>query len=153
MLTCSPREGHQLQTLTLDQITSPLPLVSIESMQDGLGSLVVFSIPETSTMVQNKYQISRCLLQSVTQSFSKKGMIAIPLTLAIERHHKQIGMLKPVQHLLAVSLLGESITERSSEALEDTGGEQKGLHLLWLLPKHHLGQIVQDITPVPTGLL
>src|SRR6266550_9149613 len=62
-------------------------------------------------------------------------------------------MLEPLQHLLAISLLHESIAQRGIKPLEERCGEQKGLHLLWLPLKHHLGQIVQDVALIPTGLL
>src|SRR5437660_7413170 len=151
MLTSSPSEGQQRKTL--DQISGPLPLAGFEGMEDGFEGLVVLGIPEAGTMVQDGHQIRLRLLKLAGECFSKKGMIAIPLAFAIECHHKYIGLLKPLQHLLIVSLLHDSITERSGEPFKVTGGEQKGSHLLWLLPKHHLGQIVQDVALLATGLL
>ncbi len=55
--------------LTLNQISSPLPLAGTESMQDRLGDLVVLGIPEAGTIVQDGHQISMGALQLVTQGF------------------------------------------------------------------------------------
>src|SRR3954470_15264240 len=129
MKTCSPREGHQMQTLALNQLSSPLPLFGMKGMQNGLSGLVVLGIPEAGTMVQNGYRIILRLLEPVAQGLTKECMIAIPLSLVIQRHHKYIGTLEPFQHLLAPGLLHDGITERGIETFEDAGGQQKGLHI------------------------
>ena len=54
----------------------------------SLGGLVVFGIPETGTMVQERHQISVSLLELVAQGLGKEGMIAIPLPLVIQGDHK-----------------------------------------------------------------
>jgi hypothetical protein len=80
-------------------------------MQDRLGGLMVLGTPEAGTMVQGKCQITLLLLQPGAQRLGKKGMIAVPLALAIQRYNEEIGLLESFQHLLAVSLLHDSITE------------------------------------------
>jgi hypothetical protein len=51
-----------------------------------------------------RYEVTMGLPQSGVQSFSKEGVIVIPLSLAIERYHKQIGFLKPLEYLLTATL-------------------------------------------------
>src|SRR4051794_13324776 len=93
------------------------------------------------------------LLQVVTQGLGKESMIAIPLSLAVKRDEKDIGLLEPAQGLLAVSLLHDGITQRDREALQNGCGKQKGLHFLRLTSQYLLSQIVQDVALIPTGLL
>jgi hypothetical protein len=69
MFASTPGEFYYREPF--DQVGSPLPLFGMESMQDSLSDLVVFGIPETGTVVQDRYQISLCLLQSVAQSFGE----------------------------------------------------------------------------------
>src|SRR5437879_8623685 len=109
-MTGSPHEGHQLQTLTFDQISGPLPLFSTEGMQNSLGGLAMLGVPEAGTMVQDGYKVSMCLFQLVLQGWGKEGMIAIPLALAIQCHYKEIGMLQAFQHILASTLFHHGIT-------------------------------------------
>src|SRR5260370_39500694 len=45
------------------------------------------------------------------------------------------------------------MTEWCDKLLEDAGAQQKPLHLLRLLSKHHLSQIVQDIALAPAALV
>src|SRR5258708_3869025 len=106
MLTCSPGECRDWETF--NEISSPLPLVRTQGMQDSCGSLVVLGIPdalagecltftgesrsvltllgipEASSMVQGGHEVTRCLLQPGAQGLSKEGMIAIALSLAIQ---------------------------------------------------------------------
>src|SRR5260370_11053712 len=129
----------------LDQVSRPLPCLSMQSMQDSWSGLVLLCIPNAGTMVQERNQISMSLVQQGIQRFSKKGMIAIPLSFTIEGHHKEIGLLKSLEHLLAAMLLHDRVTEGGIELLEDAGAEQEGLDLLSLSLKDLLGQKVQDI--------
>jgi hypothetical protein len=80
-------------------------------------------------------------------------MIAIPLSPAIEGDHKEIALLKSVEHLLAAMLLYDRVTEGGIEPLKDTGAQQEGLDFLRLSLKDLLGQKVQDIALIPTDLL
>src|SRR5579859_4678779 len=80
-------------------------------------------------------------------------MIAIPLPLIIEGHYKQISLLEPLEHLLAVCLLDDRVTERGTELFEDRCIQQKLLHLLRLSSQDLLGQIVQDVVLISANLL
>src|SRR5260370_11754169 len=135
--------------LTFDQISSPLPLMGTEGMQDSLGDLVVLGIPEAGMIVQDRHQISMAALQMVAQGLSKQGMIAIPLAIEIQRHDKEIGLLELFEQLSAASLLHDGVTESSSEAFQDTGGEQKGLHLLRLSPWNRSRNRVKSVALFP----
>ena len=77
-------------------------------------------------------------------------MIAIPL-LAYYPEIRQINW--PARAVASICwlpcLLHDSVTERGGEALEDTCGEQKGLHLLGLPLEHYFSQVVQDIALIP----
>src|SRR5437879_1280077 len=139
--------------LTFDQISSPLPLMGTEGMQDSISDLVVLGIPEAGTIVQNRHQIGMGALQPIAQGLSKQRMIAIAPTLVIQRYNKEIGLLEPFEQLLTASLLHHGITERSGEVFEDAGREQKRLYLLWLSSQHLLSQKVEDVTLIATGHL
>src|SRR5258708_14550402 len=121
MLIGTPLMGNDLIALLFDQISSPPPLLSLEGMQNGLGGLVMLGIPQAGTMMQNEHLIPQPLLQVMVQRLGKESMIAIPLPLTIQGHDKEIGLLKPLQHLLAVRLLNDGITERATQLLQDAG--------------------------------
>lgn len=75
----------------------------------------------------------------------------------IQRHHKHVGALQFLQHLLTalvpLGLSDDSVTEGGAELLQDRGAQQKPLHSRWLLLEHFLDQVVQDIALTTTDLL
>src|ERR1041385_6415280 len=57
ILTDSPAQCIHRKTLAFDQVSCPLPLTGLQGMQDSFSVLVVLSIPEAGTMMQDGYQI------------------------------------------------------------------------------------------------
>jgi len=100
------------------------------------------------------------LAQPVAQQVGNQVVVAIPATLAVERHKEQVRPLKPFQggvtreasrhrclYMLTVhrppSTVQYRVTQRPAYALEDGRGEQKLLDRRRLLGQHLVGEVVE----------
>ena len=85
------------------------------------------------------------LLQVAAQHFGKQVVVAVPAPLVVEGDHKQVRAIERFQHRLTPLLLHHGITERPTEALQDTGVQEKLLHRSGLPREHLVGEVVEYI--------
>lgn len=71
---------------------------------NGFSPLLLSFIPARCPAVQERHQFWLAGLQPRQQRLAKEIMIAIPLPLVIERHHKEVSSFEIFEHLLARSL-------------------------------------------------
>jgi len=79
------------------------------------------------------------------QHLGKQVVVAVPTSLVIKRDHKQVRPLERFQHGLAPLLTRHRIAERSAEALQETGAQEKLLHRSGLPREDLFTQVVQHI--------
>ena len=70
-------------------------------------------------------------------------VIAVPASLLVQRDHKQVRTVEGFQHRLTPLLVGDRITECTTEALQDRGVQQKRLHGGGLPREHLLTEVIQ----------
>src|SRR5579872_3765191 len=110
----------------LDQACCQYEIRSGQSVMNGFAYQAMLLIPGARTPMEFGYQVWLAALQAITQSFSEKLVIAIPESLLIQRHEKEIGLLQLLQHRLAVCLAARlsyhshhGLTERSMEPFKN----------------------------------
>jgi len=81
----------------------------------------------------------------VAQHLGKQVVVAVPTSLVIQRDDKQVRPLEHFQHGLAPLLTRHRIAERSAQALQETGAQQKRLHRLRLPREHLFREVVEHI--------
>src|SRR5437764_7395293 len=107
------------------------------------GGGPVLLVPGAGTAMQVGYPARFCLLQVAGEHLGKQVVVAVPSPLVIERDHKEIRFLERFQGCLSMFLTGHRLTEWSTEALQNRGGEQEFLHRRRLPQEYFLGEVVQ----------
>src|SRR5712691_234862 len=69
---------------------------------NGLAPLALGLIPAGCPDMQERHQFWLSSMQTSAQRLTKQIMIPVPLPLLIQRHDKEIGSLRLLQHLLAL---------------------------------------------------
>src|SRR5215469_14726429 len=100
-------------------------------------------VPGTGTTMYVGNQSGFYLPEVTTQDFGKQVVVAVPAPLIVQGDYKQVRLLERFQHDLAPLLLCHRIAERSAEALQDAGVQQKLLHRRRLPCEHFFGEVVQ----------
>ena len=85
----------------LDQVSRSRPVVGAHGMTYGLGEESLLGIPAAGPQVQGGHRLTFRLLKPRTQGLGKQAMVAIPASLPIQGHHKDIGTLQELEAFLA----------------------------------------------------
>ena len=80
-----------------DQIGSTLPVTGAHSILHRLGDVSLLCVPLTGPQIQRVDLFCGNLLQTSAQRLSKEGMVAIPVSLTIERSNKEITSFQELQ--------------------------------------------------------
>src|SRR5437867_2744783 len=91
----------EVRSSLLHQGSSKVEVRRGQRVCNGLPPLALRLIPACYTLMQERHQFWLRSMQSSTQGLTKQIMIAVPPPLLIERHHKEVGSLYLLQHLLA----------------------------------------------------
>ena len=110
--------------------------------------LAVLLMPRTRPAVQFGHRVRLLLGQPRLQHLREQVVVAIPMTVVIERHEEQVGPIKRLQHRPAVSASRDRIAERRIHTAENRGVQQEGAHLRRLVLQHLLDQVVDDVSVV-----
>src|SRR5260370_21503180 len=94
-----------------DQVSRSRPVACANSMTHCLVEVSLLTIPLAGAQAQGGHRFAFRLLQSCAQSLGKQGMVAIPTSLPIELHDKNIGTLDKLEQILAVRLLHHCVTD------------------------------------------
>ena len=72
-----------------------------QRVRNGFAPFALRLIPARCPGVQERHQFRVSRVQTSTQRLAKQIMVAIPVPVLIERHHKEIGPFHFLQHVLA----------------------------------------------------
>jgi hypothetical protein len=109
-------------------------------------------IPDAGAEVQSvhvAYRLSRsgggALVEALAQQLREEVVITVPAPLMVQRHQEQVGAVQRLQGGLPGrrGVVHDGITERTAQALEDGGPQQKRLDRLGPPLEDLLHQIVQ----------
>src|SRR5262245_38952392 len=84
-------------------------VVRRQGVLNRFGNKLLALKPVTGLLMQSALLLG---WQLSPQEIAKEGVITVPLPYIIERDEKKIGLLKPVEHRLAVVLPGNSVGQR-----------------------------------------
>jgi hypothetical protein len=128
-----------------DQAGCEFDIGNSQGVLHRFGRQIVLLVPGAGPSMQCGDQCRRGLLQVVAQHLGKQVVIAIPTSLVIKRDDKQVCPVERFQHALAPLPLCHRLAERSAQALEDAGVQEKLLHHRRLPCEHLFAQVVQHI--------
>src|SRR5262249_29158342 len=136
-----------------DQIECPIPILRGERVVDRFFLQVVLDAPLTRLYLQLTNRVCLFLFEFQAQKIREEVVITKPLATIVEANQKQVGTLQLLEHFVPALVLSESIAERSVQAREDRGSQQKVVHLLRLAIQDFFQQVVQYKTVVAGKLL
>src|SRR5437588_2652617 len=111
--------------MLLDQAGGSLKIRGSQRMLYGFSKHLVLFVPGAGTTMQFGHQRGLSLLEAALEHLCKQVVIAVPASLLVQRDHKQVGPVEGFQHRLAPLRAGDGVTERTTEALQDRGMQQK----------------------------
>ena len=79
---------------------------------------------------------------SAGQELPEQSVIAIPLTLTVQRNHEQTRCLQPAQLLRRIRSSEDRIAQRTTEVIEHCRAPQEPLHVVGLVRQRLAVQIV-----------
>ena len=87
----------------------------------------------------------------IAQEVSEEPVIANPLLGSVKWHEEQIILLQELQHLLSTGRSGDSVAERTAEAIEDAGPQQEATGLFRQTAEDVFTQIIRNEAMTTTG--
>ena len=117
----------------IQRLCNPLIFLGGEGMFQRDIEHTLAAVPVAGVMVELT-QVGRGVVagQAVTQQLGKEMMIAIPLPFFIQRHQEKVGAFHIIKQLLAIAVPQQGIAKRGTQAIEERGLQQKGMHRRWL---------------------
>jgi len=109
----------------------------------------MLSIPGTGSTMKLCFSMLGGPSQLMEQDVGKQMVIAIPLSLLVERYDKQVGSLQVFQDFLAILLTKHCIAEWPAQTIQDGCLQQKVLYVFRLSRKHFFDQIIEDKAVTP----
>ena len=104
------KHGHEFATEReaqadlFDQARRRVPIVRQQRVLHGFVNETVLFEPGAGTAVEVGHRCGgHAAYEALAQNLRKQVMIAIPLAIVVQRHEKQIGVLKLVEDELAVA--------------------------------------------------
>src|SRR5215213_3643646 len=88
-----------------------------------------------------------------TENFGKEVMVTIPPAPVIQRNDKEVATLQSFQHNSGVLPVGDGISQRAAQPLENRGLEQELPDTFGLALQDLFNQIVQDVAVVSSESL
>src|SRR3954468_9904561 len=138
-----PLVGHQWNEIAY----SILPSLGAQRMIDSLASQAILLEPCARAPVK-QHDACRAYgaLQALVQKVAKQLMVTIPAPVAVQAHEKEVGSIKVIQLRLCIVLASNCSAERPTQARQDRCLHEEGLHLIWLVLKHLIGQIIEHVS-------
>ncbi|HEX6108661.1 MAG TPA: hypothetical protein VFZ02_04550, partial [Ktedonobacteraceae bacterium] len=135
-------QGKRVRVL-FNQADHALDIGSKPRVMHRFDDQVMLLVPGTGATMQFRNEGGRRLVQTAPQQVGEQVVVAVPLSLVVEGGHKQVGPLEGLQHRLALLLSSDRVTERTREAFQNRGLQQKRLHRGGLPGEHFLGEVIQ----------
>ena len=111
-------------------------------------------VPLTRAPVQDRYLIRLLRHQVHPKNIGKKMVIAIPVSLVIQRNDKEVAALQGFQARAAFLLIvpHDGITQRAIQPVENGGLEQESADRFGLTFQNLFDQIIHDVAVVSSEM-
>jgi hypothetical protein len=139
----APQRGNlpgaaELWPHQLDEIRRALEVTGGDGVADGFWPLAVALVPCARSSVQHCDILGPLVAQVRTQHVSKEMVVAVPPAAVVERHHEQVGAFQRLQHSLPAVLLGDGITQRAVQPIQDRSPQEEAPNMFGLTPQNLL---------------
>ena len=135
-----------------DQALGTFDVVAGCGVAEGLEVEAVVLVPQARPGVELVHdRVGLGLSKPLAQQVAKEVVVAIPVTLAVERNDEQVRALEMLQRLLARrgGVQGHGIAQGSAQPIEDRRAEQELADGRRLTPKDLLDEIVEHEAVAP----
>ena len=135
-----------------DQALGTFDVVAGCGVAEGLEVEAVVLVPQARPGVELIHdRVGLGLSKALAQQVAEEVVVAIPVTLAVERNDEQVRALEMLQRLLARrgGVQGHGIAQGSAQPIEDRRAEQELADSRRLTPKDLLDEIVEHEAVAP----
>ena len=139
---------HQPHGGIRHHVDGTLDVAGGQRMRHRLVDVGVGTEPGARRPVQLGLALGRLALESALQVGREEVVVAVPLTVLVERLDEQVLLVQPFQHRLAAGQAAHRGAKACAQAIEDRGGQQEIEHVGRQAVQHVLGQVLPECAVV-----